>query len=370
MKLEVSRIYENLCIKLEAECLRLGERIPYIAEDGVYKEDMRQVNKAYWTNGFWAGMLWEMYHAEKKELFRTTAESTEMVFDQAMEEFEALYHDVGFMYLHTAVADYKLTGNPKSRVRALHAADLLLGRYNASGKFIRAWNKDMIGWIIIDCLMNLPLLYWATEETGDPRYAYAAEQHADTALAKLLREDGSSNHIAILDPITGEVQACPAGQGYDSGSSWSRGQAWAVYGFALSALHTKKQKYLDAAKRAAHYFIANVCQTDYVARVDFRSPKEPVYWDTTASACAACGLLQIAELSGEYEKALYQDAAVAMLKALDETYCDYAPERDGILQYGTVAYEREGFVHIPLIYGDYFYTEAILRLAGKYFPIW
>lgn len=368
--MEVQKIYEKLNTKLQAECLRLGDKIPYIAEDGRYKEDMKVVNKAYWTNGFWAGMLWKMYHAENNELFRKTAEYTEPVFDEAMEEFEALYHDVGFMYLHTAVADYKMTGNKKSKVRALHAADLLLGRYNASGKFIRAWNKDMIGWIIIDCLMNLPLLYWAGEVTGDPRYAYAAEQHANTAFTKLLRADGSSNHIAVLDPITGDVNEWPAGQGYASGSSWSRGQAWAVYGFALSALHTKKQEYLDAAKRAAHYFIANVCRTGYVARVDFRSPEEKIYWDTTASACAACGLLQIADMVPEHEKALYRDSAVKMLEALDEKYCDYNPETDGIVQYGTVAYEREGLVHVPIIYGDYFYTEAILRLTGKYFPIW
>ena len=368
--MKVQSILEKVNTKLQAECERLGEKIPYIAENGVYKDDMREVNKAYWTNGFWAGMLWEMYAAEKNEMYRKTAEATEKVFDKAMEEFEALYHDVGFMYLHTAVADYKLTGNEQSRVRALHAADILLGRYNASGKFIRAWNKDMIGWIIIDCLMNLPLLYWASKETGDPRYAYAAEQHADTALIKLLRPDGSSNHIAVLDPVTGEVLEYPAGQGYASGSSWSRGQACAVYGFALSALHTGKEKYLDAAKRAAHYFIANVSRTEYVARVDFRSPEEKIYWDTTASACAACGLLQIAEMVPELEKNLYRDSAVKMLDALDKKYCDYNPNTDGIVQYGTVAYEREGLVHVPIIYGDYFYTEALLRLADKYFPIW
>ena len=368
--MDLQKIYEKLDSKLQAECRRLGDKIPYIAENGRYKENMSAVNRAFWTNGFWAGMLWEMYHAGKNELYRKTAEYTEPILDQAMEEYEGLHHDVGFMYLHTAVADYRLTGSRRARVRALHAASLLLGRYNAAGEFIRAWNQDMTGWMIIDCLMNLPLLYWASEETKDPRYAYAAERHANTALHKLLRPDGSSNHIAVLDPVTGEVQEYPAGQGYASGSSWSRGQAWAVYGFALTALHTKKQEYLDAAKRAAHYFIANVCRTGYVARVDFRSPEEKVYWDTTASACAACGLLQIAEMVPELEKPMYRDSATAMLQAIDEKYCDYDPETDGIVQYGTVAYEREGMVHVPIIYGDYFYVEGILRLMGKYFHIW
>lgn len=132
----------------------------------------------------------------------------------------------------------------KSRIRAMHAATLLAGRYNPNGRFLRAWNGDKTGWMIVDCLMNLSLLYWASDETGDPRYAEIAQNHADTALRVLLRPDGSCNHIAVLDPVTGELTGAPAGQGYAPGSSWSRGQSWAVYGFALSAKHTGEARYL------------------------------------------------------------------------------------------------------------------------------
>ena len=293
--------------------------------------------------------------------------------------FVGLHHDVGFQYLHTAVADYRLTGDEKAKIMGLHAASLLAGRFNPTGNFIRAWNDGngprgetgkKPGWMIIDCMMNIPLLYWAGKEMEDPRFADIANRHAETAMRVLLRPDGSCNHIGILDPETGEVVGLPGGQGYGEGSSWSRGQAWAVYGFALAFLHTGNQEFLDAAKRVAHYFLANVAMTGYVSLVDFRAPKESVYWDTTATACAACGLLQIAEMVPEFEKALYYDGAVKMLMALSEQHCDWNVETDGILQNGTAAYWRDTDRHVPIIYGDYFYVEGILRLLGKGFMIW
>lgn len=356
--------------KIEAECRRLGDRIPYTAENGIYKKDMREENLSWWTNGFWGGLLWQLYKHTGNELYKTTAEHTEIELDRALESFEGLHHDVGFMWQLTAVADYKITGNPVSRRRALHAATLLTGRYNDAGQFIRAWNLDKTGWMIIDCMMNLSLLFWAAEETADPRYRQIAVHHADTAQRVLMREDGSCNHIAVFDPETGEVQDKPEGQGFAPGSSWSRGQAWAIYGFALAYVHTRKQTYLETAKRAAHYFIANVALTGYVSLVDFRAPKEPVMLDTTATACAACGLLEIAEAVPEYEKALYADAAEKMLKALTDGHCDWDSRSDGILQHGTAAYHREEETEVPIIYGDYFLMEALLRLSGDGLKIW
>ena len=182
------------------------------------------------------------------------------------------------------------------------------------------------------------------------------------------RPDGSCNHIAVFDPVTGEAVEFPAGQGYKEGSSWSRGQAWSVYGFALGYRYTGKREYLDAAKRAAHYFMANAAQTGFVSLLDFRAPAQPVYWDTSATACAACGLLEIADAVDESEKMLYRNSAEKMLEALEEKHCCWNIEKDGILQNGSVAYDKQ--VHVPLIYGDYFLVEGILRLMGKGFMIW
>jgi unsaturated chondroitin disaccharide hydrolase len=364
-------VFKKLNIKVSAECSRLKDVIPYISHGSRYRDLDTGEGIYWWTNGFWSGILWQMYHAAKIEEYRTAAEAVEKRLDEALEGFEGLYHDVGFMWLHSSVANYRLTGNAVSRRRGLHAATILAGRYNPVGKFIRAWNGDRSGWIIIDCMMNIPLLYWASKETGDPRFAYIAQTHADTAMQTLVRPDGSCNHIAVLSPETGECLELPGGQGYASGSSWSRGQGWAVYGYALSFRHTRRQRYLDTAKKIAHYVIANFARHEWLPVVDFRAPPDPVKYDSTAAMITACGLLEIAEHVGEYEKALYTAAALAILRACEKAFADWDSEHDGIIGKGTTAYhDGPATTEVPIIYADYFFTEAALRLLGKDFLIW
>ncbi|QJD84195.1 glycoside hydrolase family 88 protein [Cohnella herbarum] len=367
----LDEVWNKLQAKMSAEVDRVGDRIPYIPVDGKYREDKSETDIYWWTNGFWPGMLWQMFHATGVEKYRTAAEGVELRLDKAFEGYDGLHHDVGFMWLHSAVANYRLTGNERARARGMHAANLLAGRYNPRGKFIRAWNDDCIGWTIVDCMMNIPLLYWASEQTKDPRFTYIAKDHADTTLTNTLRSDGSCNHIVILKPENGDFVEAPGGQGYEPGSSWSRGQSWALYGFALSYNHTQEGRYLDAAKRIAHYFIANVSGTDFVPLADFRAPAEPVVWDTTAGVCAACGLLEIANAVGELEKPLYLNAAVNILRATDRRFCNWNSDEDSIVAGGTGSYHgRNGDFEVPIIYGDYFFIEAVLRLRGQDFLIW
>ena len=364
-------VWKKLEVKLSAQCDRIADKIPYIPVNSRYEEDMAETDIYWWTNGFWAGMLWQMYRVTGLDKYRNAAEGVEKKLDAALEGFTGLHHDVGFMWLHTAVANYRLTGNPQSKVRGLHAANILAGRYNPRGKFIRAWNNDCTGWIIIDCMMNIPLLYWAGEMTGDPRFSYIAADHADTVLRHIVREDGSCSHIAILDPDSGELLETPAGQGYEPGSSWSRGQAWGLYGLALSYRYTKYDRYLHAAKRIAHYFISNVASTGYIPLVDFRAPQEPVLWDTTAGTCAACGLLEIADSVGELERPMYENAAIRILKETDRRFCNWDADTDYIVGGGTVAYSCDSKDSaVPIIYGDYFFIEAVLRLKDSGFLIW
>lgn len=366
----LEEVWEKINVKMSAECDRVGDSIPYISKDGRYS-DMGEINISWWTNGFWAGMLWQMYHATKEEKYRQAAEGVEKRLDTALEGYDGLDHDVGFMWLHSAVANYRLTGNELSKKRGLHAASLLAGRYNPRGRFIRAWNGDHVGWIIIDCMMNIPLLYWASAETKDPRFMFIAMDHADTTLKHAVRPDGSCNHIMILDPENGDLIENPAGQGFASGSAWSRGQAWAIYGFALSYHHTKKQEYLDTAKKVAHYFIANVVNTDFVPVVDFRSPQDPLKYDTTAGVCAACGMLEIANAVAELEKPMYINAAINILKATERRFCNWNVDEDSIVSYGTARYHGEpSDSHVPIIYGDYFFIESIKRLRNQDFFIW
>ena len=364
-------IFEKLNRKIKAECGRLGNGIPYIPRDGRYHDIDTGEGIYWWTNGFWVGLLWQMYNATKDEAYRKTAEALELRFDEALEGFEGLHHDLGFMWLHTAVADYRLTASKDSRRRGLHAATLLSGRYNPNGNFIRAWNGDRTGWIIIDTMMNLPLLYWASRELDDPRFNMVAQSHALTSMDILVRPDGSCNHIAILSPETGVCLETPGGQGFASGSSWSRGNSWALYGFALSYHHTRDIKYLDTSKKIAHYVMANFAKNDWLPIVDFRAPTEPLIYDSTAAMISSCGLLEIAAHVGEFEKPLYTEAAIKLLKASEKAFADWDDENDGIMGKGTAAYHGSPKdTEVPIIYGDYFFTEAILRLLGKDFLIW
>jgi len=367
----LNEVWDKLQAKMSAQCDRIGSRIPYAPEGGKYAEDKGETDIYWWTNGFWPGMLWQMYHATGEEKYRAAAEAVEARLDKALDGFTGLHHDVGFMWLHTAVANCRMTGSERSKARGLHAANLLAGRYNPRGRFIRAWNDDCTGWMIVDCMMNIPLLYWAGETLRDPRFIHIAKDHADTALKHVVRPDGSCNHIVILDPETGEFVDNPGGQGYASGSSWSRGQAWALYGFALSYRHTREERYLSAAKQVAHYFIANVAGTDFVPLVDFRAPAEPVMYDSTAGVTAACGLLEIADAVGELERPLYANAAVRIMQATDRKFCNWDIDSDSIVAGGVEAYHSDhGITGKPIIYGDYFFLEGVLRLLGRSFLIW
>lgn len=365
----VDEIWSKIDNKLKVVAPLNKDKIPYTTVDGVYN-DMAKEDITWWTNGFWPGMMWLMYVGTKNEMYREIAENAEKMLDAAFEEYDHLHHDVGFMWHISSGVNYRLFGGKKSRVRTSIAADMLASRYNASGKYIRAWNEDKVGWVIIDCMMNIPLLYWASDEYKDPRFKYVAMNHADTVMKTHIRPDGSVNHIVDLDPVTGEPKQAFGGQGYELGSSWSRGQAWAIYGYVISYLHTGKQEYLDTAKKVAHYFIANVCD-DWLPKADFRCPDEPVIYDSTAGACTACGLLEIAKVVPEHEKKLYLNAAMNLLKAMEKNFCNWTTEEQSILQMGTEAYFcRPQGKHAAIIYGDYYFIEAIYKLKGFDMLFW
>ncbi len=355
--------------KMKAVVPRTVGKIPSKSENGKF-DNMVEKDITWWTNGFWPGMMWLLYVGTKNDIYKNAAEIAEEQLDAAFSEYDLLHHDVGFMWNISSGVNYRLFGGKKSKVRTSIAADILASRYNASGKFIRAWNEDKVGWVIIDCMMNIPILYWASREYNDPRFKYIAMNHADTVMKTHIRPDGSVNHIVNLDTVTGEPIESFGGQGYCDGSSWSRGQAWAIYGYVLSYIHTGKQEYLDTAKSVAHYFISCVCG-DWLPRADFRCPDEPVIYDSTAGACAACGMLEIARCVGEHEKKLYLNAALNILKAMEKEFCCWDDTVDSILGMGTGAYhESPQERHTPIIYGDYFFIEAIYKLKGFDMLFW
>ena len=340
--------------------------IPYTVENNEW-EAAKFDGISWWTNGFWPAEMWAMYRLTNDTMYKEEAIRAENMMDDAFRDFDRLHHDVGFMWLISSGADFKMTGNDISRKRTLLAANLLAGRFNPVG-FIRAWNHDHIGWTIIDCMMNLNLLYWASEYTKDPRFSKIAMAHADTVMKHFFREDGSCHHIVSFDPETLDVIEYPRGQGYASGSSWSRGQSWALYGFALSYRHTGKLEYLDTARRSAAYFIKQT-REDWIPRCDFCQPENEDLKDSAAGAIAASGLLELARLTEGDEAQTYFDAALHMLKALDEHCSDWSDAYPAILNKCTGSYHNTDH-HIAMNYADFFFIEAILKLNGDTFLFW
>ncbi len=368
--------FKKIDKKMTAMAIRSRDKVV----DGVDKNGMHidifKTNTNWWCNGFWGGLNYMLYAYTKNEEYLKTANRNEEIMDGALKKYEKLDHDLGFMWHIMSGANYKLTGDKTSKTRNFFAAATLSSRYIIDAGFIRAWNREAAkNYSIIDCLMNLPLLYWASDETGDDRFKRIAMAHADMSICDHLRDDGSVVHIVEHDRETATVRATHGGQGYCVGSSWSRGQAWGLYGFVLSYIHTKEERYLNAAKQVANYFIANCCD-DWLPRIDFRAPAEPVYYDSTAGACAACGLIELGKLLPENEGGMYMNAAVNILHAMTDKFCNFDDSCDHMLGFGSVRYpvpgvydEAKAGVHKSIIYGDYFYTEAILKLLeAEFFP--
>lgn len=374
----IDSTWEKADTKLRRVAVKSRNKLPYTTVHGTH-DDKFATQPGWWTNGFWGGMMWLMYEATGNEDYKKTAERSEVLLDTALVNVKSLHHDVGFMWHLTSGANYRLTGSSMSCTRNFLAAATLSSRFNYAGDFIRAWNNswdgyDNSGFSIIDCMMNLSLLYWASEEIGDNRFAQIAMRHADMALRDHIRPDGSINHIVDHTTDKPGVKGVLAGQGYSETSCWSRGLAWAVYGSMISYIHTKEKRYLEAAKRTGDYFIEHCKKTGYLPVIDFTAPETPVYYDSTAGVCTACGLLELAKYVSEEDARHYTEEALNILKACDAHFCNYEDDQDALVLMGSERYPHNEAttkgLQIPIIYGDFFFVEALCKLRGSKFFIW
>lgn len=370
----IDETWKKLEEKLGHIAVKSRDKLPYTTVNSTH-DDKSTTDPTWWTNGFFGGMMWLMYQATGNEDYRLTALRSEELLDEAFLRFDELHHDVGFMWHLVSGACYRLTGKPSSRMRNLYAASTLASRYNVCGDYIQAWNGEaQIGYSIIDCLMNLPLLYWASDELEVPRFRNIAIQHMDMTLRDHIRPDGSVNHIVDHERDRVGVKRILAGQGYSAESCWSRGLAWAIYGSVLSYIHAGKEEYLDAARRTADFFIAHCKKTAYLPVIDFLAPAEPVYYDSTAGMCAACGILELAKYVSAEDGRQYTLDAICLLKACCQQFCDFSLEQDAVVLMGSERYPHDDYgrrgLHIPIIYGDFFLVEALLKLRGSDFLIW
>ncbi|GGG09148.1 glycoside hydrolase family 88 protein [Paenibacillus aceti] len=369
-----NRAIEDAVSKVRANMERFGTRFPHISTNGVYQLN----DNEDWTNGFWSGMLWLCYEYTGDEAFRQKAIETVKDFRRRFDAKIVLdHHDIGFLYSLSSKAQWIIEKDESARQLTLEAADLLLKRWRpAGGGYIQAWGREgdpkEAGRIIIDCLLNLPLLFWAEQQTGDPKYREVAVTQAEKTRRYIVRGDDSSYHTFFFDPSTGEPIGGATHQGYTNGSTWTRGQAWGVYGFALAYRYTGDPLFLETSRRMARYFLEHLPE-DHVAYWDFNAPvDENTYRDSSASAIVAAGLQELLEHLDEQDpdRAYFKQGLTDSLTSLVENYSTIGEDAEGLLKRGSY-YVRGGLSPDDyMIWGDYYYLEALMRLEKGFKGYW
>jgi len=321
-----------------------------------------------WTNGFWTGMLWLAWEISGEPHFRATAErQTRSFLARVASRDHTDHHDLGFLYTLSTCAGYGLTGDEAFRAAGIAAAELLFERFSPIAEIIQAWgdlrDPEQRGRMIIDCNLNLPLLWWATTQTGDARFGDAANRHVAQAARYLVRSDASTFHTYYMDTLTGAPRYGSTHQGYSDDSCWARGQAWGIYGFALAFRHTGDASYLEIAAKLANYFL-NRLPGDFICCWDLVFTDEATLRDSSAAAIAACGLLDIASALplAHPDRAAYEAAATHIVEALDRAYLASLDGSNGLLTHAVYNLPRGIGIDESCIWGDYFYLEALMRL--------
>lgn len=340
--------------------LRALEEFPESFQQGKWRPIEKERPAGHWVDGFWTGVLWLAYaHSGDAELQAGAENWTNKL---ARMKTSTGTHDLGFIFYLSHVLAGRLTGDAAWFENALEAARTLTQRYNPRGEYLQAWDDDGIrkwaGRSNIDLMMNLELLYWASGLTGDASLADIATLHARTSRLALVRGDGSTAHVADFDPVTGLLIRREQYQGYSHDSCWSRGQAWALYGFATCYRYTKLPAFLATAQALAEYTERNA-PADLTPFWDYNSPHIPnTYRDSSAAAVNVCGLLELAA-ADTVHAARWRKLAERALISLCENYLI----RDAA---GPTSILRDGARSVPanlmehgLIYGDYYFFEAL-----------
>lgn len=359
--------------KIEKNISRFSEGFPHVSEKGAYVP----LDNVEWTAGFWTGLLWLAFLASGQERFRDTAQKLLASFaDRLSRNRNVETHDLGFLYLLSCVPDFELLGNRSSLDVALSAATRLASRFHPVGKYIQAFGTvppEDEAIVIVDSLMNLPLLYWAARRTGENEYAEIATQHAETIASLLVREDGSTYQACRFRFPEEEPVWLGTIQGYSDTSCWSRGQAWAIYGFTLSYRYTGLPVFLEKALKTSMYFLTHlpedrVCYWDLI----FSEGSEPR--DSSAAAIAASGLLELAslpELQGDGRAATLRKEAISIVHELSRGYASHPEDgNDGLLLHATYHLPKGWGIDESCIWGDYFYFESLLRLTDRFRSLW
>ncbi|WP_422015332.1 glycoside hydrolase family 88 protein [Roseateles sp.] len=328
-----------------------------------------------WTTGFWTGLLWVAFElADDAACKASAAQHVGSFATRIRDRVNVDHHDMGFLYTPSCVAAWKLTADPLARSAALDAADWLLQRYWPQAGIIQAWgdltDPEQRGRIIIDCLLNLPLLFWASNASGNEAYREAARSHLVKSRDFLVRKDASSFHTYHFDVATGAPLRGSTAQGAADDSCWARGQAWGIYGFALNHRFAPDLGLLAVARRQADYFLARL-PANGVAYWDLAygdGSGEP--WDSSASAIAACGLIELASHLPASEGEHYRLEALRILAGLAQ-HCDgTGTGSNALLLHGVYSKPHGKGIDEASLWGDYFYLEALARATRGWQGHW
>lgn len=328
-------------------------------EDG----SLKIVHGGDWTSGFYPGTLWYMFELTGDEKWKERATKyTEELEDQ---QYNASNHDVGFRMFCSYGNALRLTEDSSYIPVLIASANTLISRYYEGVGCIRSWDFNDDVWmcpVIIDNMMNLELLFWASRESGDQLYYDIAVSHAKTTMANHFRDDYSTVHVVDYDTITGDVRQRNTHQGFADESSWARGQAWGLYGYVMTYRFTQDESFLSLAEHIAGFILDHPrLPEDLVPYWDFDAPGIPdVPRDASAAAIIASALY---ELSGYSEKGeLYREKADAIMESLGSIYISEPGTKMGfILDHATGNLPGNSEIDVPLNYADYYYMEARVR---------
>lgn len=355
----------NYSLQIIAQNSEILTYFPERWENGNWITSEKDRIPSHWVDGFWTGLLWLAHAATGSPKFETAARrwTTELSWLKTT----TLTHDLGFIFYLSNVLGYRITGDEMLLPDALVAAETFTQRYNPRGEFMQAWGRiDGLpherGRINVDLMMNMPFFYWASGQTGEMKYGRIASRHARTSRHVLMRPDGSISQVADFHPDTGVFLRQETFQGLSFDTCWSRGLGWALYGFAEAYRWTGDAVFLHTARQIAQYAIANA-PADKVPFWDYDSLDIPnTYRDTSAASVIAAGLLELA--AGETAPALagqWRAEAEAILVSLWQNYSTRETDVSAILLHGSRSVPHNYMDH-PLIYGDYYFVEAVLRL--------